>query len=286
MREVSANAVVVLDVGGTTIAAAVIDGDEVVGEPVRGPSREADDAASIIDHFAAAVDRARDGRVVELAVVAVPAPFDYARGVSHMEHKFASLSGVELGPALRDRLGGVVIFVNDAEGASFGTWIELGRPDAPVATLTLGTGVGSGLVVGGEFAGHNEIWCWPYEGGIVENRVSSHALSESYLRRTERDRAVAEIGTLADDGDEDALATFDEFGRHLGAAAAAYFADAQPTIISCAGGITGAWRHVEPAASAAYRTAGGTGRIVGSKLPDPALVGGAELGRRFLANGA
>lgn len=273
---------VVVDVGGTTLAAAVVVGDAIVGEAVRSSSHQGDDADTILGHFAAAIDRAGVGRQIALAVVAMPAPFDYARGVSHLDHKFAALRGLDVGAALRERVGIEVLFVNDAEAAAIGTWIELERPTDAVATITLGTGVGSGLVVDGEFAGHNEIWRWPYLDGIVENRVSSHAISESHARRTERDVAVAVIAETADQGDPEAVAALAEYGAHLGAAVAAYFAEARPTTISCTGGVTGAWHHIEPTASAAYRAAGGAGRLVRSALTDPALVGGAEIGRRRL----
>lgn len=282
MTDVEPTPLVALDVGGTTLAAAVVAGDVLVTPPVRGPSHQVADLEIILDAFAAAINQAVSGRRVGGAAVAMPGPFDYAAGVSQMRHKFAALFGVDLGERLREATRLATVFVNDAQAAAAGTWVELGRPDAPVATITLGTGVGSGLIVDGDPAGHNEIWCATYGDGIVEDHVSSRALSDMFERRTGLSLTVAEIAGLADDGHDGAIADFAEYGRHLGAATAAYFADAGPATVSVAGGVTGAWQHIEPSATAAYHSAGGTGTLVRSRRREPALVGAAELGRRIL----
>ena len=282
--------VVVLDVGGTTLAAAVVVGDDVVATPVRGSSRQDADGRTITDCFAAAISAASARHDVALTVVAMPAPFDYERGISHMTHKFAALAGVDVGAALEAALGAVpgvtrpgrVVFINDAEAAALGAWVELGRPATPVAVVTLGTGVGSGLIESGVSRGHNELWTEPYLDGIVEDRVSSEALRADYERRTGRDVGVAEIAALAASGEAAAIEAFATYGDHLGAAVGAYFADAGVESIAVTGGVTGAWRHIEPAATAAYRAAGGTGELVRATSEHPALVGGAEFGRRRL----
>lgn len=274
--------VLVLDVGGTTLTAAVVVGDVVVGEPVRDSSRQDADVDTILAGFVAMLDRASAGWLVEAAVIAMPAPFDYALGISHMEHKFAALEGTDVGAALSAATGMNLVFVNDAEAAAFGGWIELGRPAAPVAMVTLGTGVGSGLIVDGSPIGHNDLWRAPYLDGIVEDRVSSGALRRAVERRTGRAESVADVAAFADAGDAAAAHDFETYGAHLGAAIAGYFADVELESISVSGGLTGAWHLIEPAATRAYRAAGGRGRLVPSHLEFPALVGGAELGRRRL----
>lgn len=271
--------ILVLDVGGTTLTAAVVVGDGVVGDPVRDSSSESEDAATILDRFAATLERARAGWSVASAVVAMPAPFDYERGVSLMEHKFAALHGVDVGAALSTETGLRVQFVNDAQAAALGGWIELGRPKATVAMITLGTGVGSGLIVDGRPRGHNELWSAPYLDGIVEDYVSSGALREVFERRTGRAVSVADVAALADAGDIAAASDFASYGAHLGAAVAGYFADVSLESISVSGGLTAAWHLIEPAATASYRANGAQGRLVPSQLEFPALLGGAEFGR-------
>jgi glucokinase len=272
--------IVVLDVGGTTLTAAVVVGDAVVDAPVRDSSRQGADTASILDGFATAISDAAAGSGATLTVVAMPAPFDYERGVSHMTHKFAALDGVHVGAELAARTGTEVAFINDAQSAALGVWIELGRPRAPVAVVTLGTGIGSGLVVDGEPVGHDALWTQPYLDGIVEDYVSSEALRGGFHHRSGRRAGVAEIAAMAAVGDNLACETFATYGAHLGASVAPYFAEAAVESIAVSGGITGAWEFIEPAATAAHRAAGGTAELVRSLLEYPALLGGAEFGRR------
>jgi glucokinase len=272
--------ILVLDVGGTTLTAAVVVGDEVIGQPVRDSSHESDDAGTILDRFAVALERARAGWSVASAVVAMPAPFDYECGVSLMEHKFAALHGVDVGAALSTETGLRVQFINDAQAAALGGWAELGRPKAPVAMITLGTGVGSGLIIDGSPSGHNQLWSAPYLDGIVEDYVSSGALREGFERRTGRAVSVADVAVLADAGDIAATSDLATYGTHLGAAVAGYFAGVSLESISVSGGLTGAWHLIEPAATASYRANGGRARLVRSLVEFPALLGGAEFGRR------
>jgi ROK family len=55
-----------------------------------------------------------------------------------------------LADALRERYDAPVKIVNDANAGALAEWDVAGRPDDPVAFITVSTGVGGGIVVGGE----------------------------------------------------------------------------------------------------------------------------------------
>jgi glucokinase len=177
----------------------------------------------------------------------MPGPFDYARGVSFMQHKLPYLFGRDLRQAFADSLEWVpdqIKFLNDAAAYMLG---EIGAGAAKdfsrVVVLTLGTGVGSGFAIDGKVQTEGkgvppggEIWNVPYEGGIVEDQISTRALQKSYRDRTGNRAEVAAIAAEA--GTANAAAeVFAEFGHTLGKAVKALFTDFGPDVVVMGGGI-------------------------------------------------
>ena len=141
----------------------------------------------------------------------MPGPFDYAKGISFMKHKLPYLYGWDLRHAIADRLGWLprqMKFLNDAAAYMLG---EIGAGAAKgfsrVVVLTLGTGVGSGFAIDGKVQTEGkgvppggEIWNVAYEGGIVEDQISTRALQKSYHDRTGNQAEVAAIAAARGEG--------------------------------------------------------------------------------------
>src|SRR6202021_2894158 len=139
-------AVIAVDVGGTTVDAACISAaGGLIGEVVESASPAAGTKDEIVAELARAVAaaRAQAGDItVTACAIAMPAPFDYAAGVSHMEHKFKALSGVNLGRLLRAVTGLPTYFINDADAFGLGvSWRQLPAAERFIG-LTIGTGRG------------------------------------------------------------------------------------------------------------------------------------------------
>src|SRR5205085_7426388 len=89
----------------------------LIGHIVESASPAAGTANQIADALASIIAAAHaqgPGYVVTACGIAIPGPFDYAAGISHMTHKFQSINGMRLGDALRERSGLPVHFINDA----------------------------------------------------------------------------------------------------------------------------------------------------------------------------
>ncbi|MER5982837.1 ROK family transcriptional regulator [Streptomyces sp. NPDC001787] len=81
--------------------------------------------------------------------VAVPGPLDHREGVLHRVTGFPQWDGYPLRDVLARRTGLPVVLDKDTNAAALG--LALGAPDAgDFAYLHLGTGLGAGLVLGGE----------------------------------------------------------------------------------------------------------------------------------------
>jgi glucokinase len=178
---------------------------------------------------------------------AMPGPFDYAEGVSWMRHKMPYLYGISLREGFARRMGwsgAQVRFLNDAAAFLLG---EVGagaaRGIGRAVGITLGTGIGSGFAVNGVLvttgAGvppGGEIWNVPFEGGIVEDLISTRSIKRRYLERTGQEHEVAEIAAGAVE-DPHAKGVFTAFGRDLGRVLRTLLHDFAPDAVVLGGGI-------------------------------------------------
>ncbi len=182
------------------------------------------------------------------ASFAFPAPFDYSDGTSRMTHKLKDLYNVNLRNVLAERrawLPEQISFINDADSALLG---EAGAGAAvgaaKVAGVMLGTGIGFAFSIDGNLddgshgiSPDNEIWNLPFQGGIVEDLLSSRAIERQYAARTGDRQSVATIALRAST-EAAASRVFEVFGRNLGQAISEYVEPLHPEVIVFGGGIS------------------------------------------------
>lgn len=242
--------VLAFDVGGSHVAAAVCSGNDFRLGPVASAPHPAEhSSAAFIDLLYDLGMKARSGYDGNMgAMLAVPNPFDLEAGVSRMRHKLPYLYGIDLRQALATRFGlqpAQVRFLNDADAYLLGeAGAGAARGFRRAVGLTLGTGIGSAfavdgrlLVKGPDLPGGGEIWNLPYQGGIVEDFVSTRAIVENYRRRTGVTREVVDLAAVAPT-DPAAAEAFTEFGQHLGEVIRTVLVEFHPEVIVLGGGIS------------------------------------------------
>jgi glucokinase len=250
----SKDVVAAVDVGGTHVRGALVDaGRHVVIEAIaeRALDGDHDDAETILDAIAACVVPAA-GPVA----IAMPGPFDYARGVGDFAHvtKFAALRGVDVGSAIAARLGRTVrpvVFVNDAEAYGLGEWLAgAGRGVGRVLVITLGTGIGSVFLDGGDAVrkgalippdGHAHLLV--HGGRPIEETFSRAALRRAYRAATssEHEVDVDRIAQSASAGDPTATAVIAQATTGLGRALAPCVGAFAPERIVMGGAMARSW---------------------------------------------
>jgi glucokinase len=139
-----------IDVGGTKVAAAVVEGVEVVRR-VERPTDTAG-AEALLDQIAAvareAVAKAGGGEL-RAAGAGIPSQIDAASGAA-LASVNIPLTGVPVRDELGNRLGVPVFVDNDANCAALAEARLVPDPPADeLVMLTLGTGVGGGIVIDG-----------------------------------------------------------------------------------------------------------------------------------------
>jgi glucokinase len=254
-----------VDVGGTKVAVAAVEG-VTVREATQQPTVTATTEA-LLDGIEAVVRRVIEKVGVPEAIgVGVPSQIDYATGIVETSVNIP-LAGVPLREELGRRFGVPVFVDNDANCAALAEAHILGEDH--LVMLTLGTGVGGGVVIGGmTFRGAHGLGAElghmtlnsdgpPCPGncpnrGCIEAYCSGQALERdaTELARDKPDSPLAErIGDdgkvsgrqlveAAEAGDPDALLIFDNFGRMLGIALAGYVNVFEPDRLTIGGGLS------------------------------------------------
>ncbi len=237
-----------VDVGGTKVAVAAIDAGEAhhaVEHPTVLDSTEsllAGIEATIREVTAATGDPEAIG-------IGVPSQVEWATGTV-LASVNIPLAGVPLRAELGRRFGVPVYVDNDASCAA------LAEADAISATelvmLTLGTGVGGGIVTGGRIfrgahglggeLGHVVVDADGPEcpGGGCANRGCLEALCSGTALERAAGREGREVVQAARDGDADARAHLDRLGRYLGIGISNMVNAFQPKVVVIGGGLSAA----------------------------------------------
>ncbi len=194
--------VIGVDVGGTVLKAAVV-GPDGIGLRVRRPTPEARDPAVVLDAVLDVVAELRagaaaDGCAVAAVGIAVPGIIDESRGVAVL----AANVGWRETP-VRDlvsaRTGLPVALGHDVRSACLAEWqVGAARGCSDVLLVTLGTGIGAGVVsdgrllVGAGYAGQlghvvvepGGTPCACRQRGCLGTVASANAVVARYARRS------------------------------------------------------------------------------------------------------
>jgi glucokinase len=248
---VSANRVIGVDLGGTKIAAGIVDRDGGIGSRTEfpTPTTSEEDVVAALEH--AVEELFEDG--VGAIGLGVPSTVDQARGVavSSVNIPFAD---VPLRQRIGDRFGVPCGIDNDANAAAIAEWqVGAGRGTRHMIMLTLGTGVGGGLILDGK----------PYRGAIGAAAELGHLVIEHDGRHCQGSctgrghleayatggaatkDAEGAFGAGADtrlvlerarEGNERALELLDGIGRRLGSALGSLVNIFDPEAIVIGGG--------------------------------------------------
>ena len=307
--------VIGVDAGGTKLLGGVVDEDLAVHHRVRrrlaGAGRE-----EVLETMAAAVDELRAAAPDAAAVgFGIPSLIDRARGVS-VTSVHLPLDDLPFAEAMEQRLGAPVAVENDANAAVLAEHrAGAGRGAAEVVMLTVGTGIGGGLVLGGELyrgtvgaageLGHVVVDLdGPPCGGGCPNRGCLEAVASGSAIAREGERAAraapgSALGTaraegravtgelvveLAHGGDAAARGVLELIGRRLGAGIAGLVNALNPEVVIVGGGAgtAGGELLLAPArdevATRALRPNRDLARIATAELgPEAGMVGAALM---------
>lgn len=283
-----------VDFGGTSVKAGLVDGGDVVRSTSTATRLDAS-AGEMLDAIASTVLALTPKP--EAVGVAIPGEVN-AEGRCWRLANVPAFDGVAIGEELAKRLNCPIAVENDATTAALGEQLYgHGREHASFLMVTLGTGVGGGLVIGQQlypgsngFAaeiGHNNVdsspdapLCACGQRGCIEAFAGTKALLRRFAELGGSATEVLPISVSARRGEAAGIKTFEMMGRALGKGLAVIQNVLDLNAIVFSGGISASFDLIEQHIRASLR------ENVFGKPPGevPLLV--SELGERAGVIGA
>ena len=256
--------VLAADMGGTNlrIAAVASDGNILDSRSIATPS--SGDALEMVDAIAEIAEECRDSvsDLFELRSlgIAAAALVSSENGRILSSPNLHQLDGFDLAGALRKRLGFPIVIENDANAAAIGEhWMGAASGCRNAIMITLGTGVGGGLILNGEIfrgsdgtageVGHINVEpygapCGCGSVGCLEQYASATAIvrmakeMDPGLPDSATSLGVYKAGLT---GEANALEVFRRMGFYLGNALAGLVNVLNPDAIVVGGGVADGW---------------------------------------------
>jgi glucokinase len=253
-----------VDLGGTKILAGVVTrSGEVIRQHERPTPQDSQEA--VLEALAAAVAELLDDEVAAIGF-GVPSPIDQPAGVV-VECVNVKLVDCPLRDLMHLRFGRPIGLDNDANAAAIGEWrAGAGRGVDDLVMLTLGTGVGGGVITrgapmrgargGGMELGHVVI---VHDGLPCQGACRGRGHLEAYLTGVAAGAVAQEafgpgadarlLLRLADEGDETARSILADIGGILGSGLGSFANVFEPDLMVIGGGFgVAAWDYVIPRA--------------------------------------
>jgi glucokinase len=312
--------IVGVDLGGTNIVVGALSEDGSNDITIRSePTRSQQGAEAVVDRMVSMINGVIDDTIARTGAkrkdflgvgVGAPGPLDRERGIVITTPNLG-WNNFALRDVIGERVGLQATLDNDANCATLGEWwLGAARGGKNVVGMTIGTGIGGGLILDGRLyhgasdvageIGHTTIdvtgrrcKCGNY--GCLEAYASGPSIAErarealsgvddSLLRTIvdgQLDRlTAATVFDAAEKGDDTALDVVRETARFLGAGIGNLLNIFNPDVVVIAGGVTQAGESLfgplrREVRRRAFRPAVEACRIVPGSLPGTAGVVGA-----------
>ncbi|ATX80013.1 glucokinase [Mariprofundus aestuarium] len=263
--------VLAADIGGTNLRLALIDDNGQIIDECRveaklsrhNQSTREDAESYVIDALCNAISPFLKLHPVSDIGIGFPGFFHGTSGILAGSPNLPLLQDFALGKHLSERLGIRVAVQNDALCAAIGEQrFGAGQGHANLLHITLGTGVGGGLILNDSpYAGergmamefghlrvvhNNGRVCGCGNSGCLEAYASATAVSRRFTEKTGIDADARMVYEQACDGNKDAVLILKETGLYLGQAIAEAIKLLDIETVTISGGLSHAWQHIHP----------------------------------------
>lgn len=307
-----------IDIGGTKIIGGVVDpSGEIIDRERRETPREG--GLATVDRIADVAKELASRHSVDAVGVSLAGFISKDRKRMETNPNIANMKGLAIHDELERATGLAIHLENDANCAAWGEFrFGAGKEANPMVMITVGTGIGGGLVIDGKLLigafgtagemGHvpvipNGEICGCGMRGCLEQYASGNALRRYVRRAIESTPNLGSkilamgngqvdgiqgphITAAAKDGDPIALAAFNEIGEWLGYAISGFSSVIDPELVVIGGGVVDAGEILLDPIRASFnkhspmRTSHPMAKIVAARLGnDAGIVGVADLAR-------
>jgi glucokinase len=235
--------VIGIDLGGTQVRAGIVNEKNVSGIisvsiPASGTVEE------VLEVLYQQIDSLINSSIKAIGI-GVPSVVDLEKGIVYDVQNIPSWKEVNLKSRMEDRYLLPVLINNDANCFALGEkYFGKGQQVHSMIGLSIGTGLGAGIIIQDKlYAGIN---CGAGEFGEVaylDHNYEYYASGQFF--KNFYDTTGKTIFQKAEQGDEQAMIIFEEFGRHLGNAIKMILCTYDPELIIIGGSIKQAYSFYE-----------------------------------------
>jgi glucokinase len=225
---------IAIDMGGTNIRAARIEDGKVISQQaVSCHATGSED--EVMNQIIQLIESVNASDVTKIGI-GVPSVVDSRKGIVYDLQNIPSWKEVHVKETLEKHFGLETLVDNDVNCFALGEkHFGAGKPYENIVAITLGTGVGAGIIIdgkiyGGSNTGAGEIGCLPWRDADYEHYCSSHFFNDHATEgAVENEKAMR--------GDASALALWSEFGANVGKLLQVILFAYDPEAIIIGGGI-------------------------------------------------
>lgn len=297
----SKNYAIGIDLGGTNLRVALVSEEGEIVRKIKKPSSE-----QVLDSVFGAIEEIGTKKIAGIGV-GTAGLIDRKNGMVYVSPNLRAIEGIKIVKEIQTRFELPVFIENDANSAALGEKISgAGRGFENFVLLTLGTGIGGGIIYKGKLLevsaeiGHMSInseaeKCPCGNIGCLENYASARAMiakavgmlekgSESLLKGHSKGSIYKltpeDIYNAALEGDTLSREILREAGKSLGVGLANIINIIGPEAIILTGGLIGAWNiyvqeAIKEASRRAFKNLFDSVKIIPSSLGDDAGIIGA-----------
>ena len=232
-----------IDLGATNIHIGVVQDSKVI-EEIKISTLATKSKEKIIDNLISGINQL-DNKDATGIGIGIPGLVDEKKGIIFDVFNIPAWKEVHLKKELEDYFKIPVRITNDANVFSMGEkFYGRGGQFKNLVGVTLGSGLGTGIIIdnklySGSFSSAGELGLIPYNGKILEDFCSGKFFQNEYGLKGEQ------VYALAQQGDEQALEIFREFGTHLGNAINILLLVLSPEAIYLGGSISKSFKFFE-----------------------------------------
>ncbi|MGE5569019.1 MAG: ROK family protein [Rhodospirillales bacterium] len=256
-----------VDLGGTNLRAAAIDRNGKVLQKIEGATQLSAGRDAVVSDIVAAIVKLRATIGVERLVgigIGIPGFIIMEKGLVTDSPNLPAFHNFPIRDEIERLLQSPVLLENDANAAALGEkWMGAGRDVQDLVLLTLGTGIGGGIICNGKVLhgfvgmagelGHITVVpggnpCGCGNNGCLEKHASATAITTmARLMGLGENLTSKQVYDLAIGGDQKARVVFERMGIALGTALAALINIFNFPLYLLSGGVLGAWDLFAPA---------------------------------------
>ena len=244
--------IVAIDIGGTTFNSGIFSESlNQISISKKDKIRYYDGKEEVVDAILNQVNdllnsnNIKKNDVIGLGI-ASPGPLDSKKGIILDTPNLKIFQDYNISNDFTKKLKIDTFIENDANLFALGEWYSQYRKNNVIMGITLGTGLGFGLVINGQIftGGHGmalEYGLSPFEWGMCEENVSIRFIRKRAKEIYGEEISPVIIENYFKNNDEKAIKIYSEYGRNLGIVLSHVINMLDPQVITIGGGLSKAF---------------------------------------------